>query len=253
MIMSDKCRVAINADDFGLTDSSTEAIALAFREGLITDTTMVANGKAFDRAIEMIHEQKLEDRIGIHFNLTQFTPLTNEITKYATFVHHGEFHGKINRLKFLTKQEQDAVYEEMSAQISKLENAGLKITHADSHHHIHTDIFIAPIFARVCEEHGIRKVRLHRNIGVISQAKQVVKKAYNHWLHRKGFRTFTYFGSMDDVECAGIKDALEIMVHPEFDAEGNLIDKIDQVNGKAIGRSLTLPNGDYQLLGYKDL
>ena len=251
--MSDKCKVSINADDCGLTDSCTEAIALAFQKGLITDTTMVANGEAFDRAVEIIRERKLESRVGIHFNLTQYAPLTNGITKCATFVNQGAFHGKINRLKFLTRQERDAVYEELSAQICRLENAGIKVTHADSHHHIHTAIFIAPIFARVCKEHGIQKVRLHRNIGAISRFKRVVKKAYNHWLHRTGFRTFTYFGSMEDVERVGVKDDLEIMVHPEFDALGNLVDKAGQIDGKAIGKPLALPAGDFQLWGYKEL
>ena len=33
----------INADDFGLSESATNAITEAFRKGLISDTTMLAN------------------------------------------------------------------------------------------------------------------------------------------------------------------------------------------------------------------
>ena len=42
----DECAVIINADDFGQTESCTRAIYEAFQKGLITDTTMVANGEA---------------------------------------------------------------------------------------------------------------------------------------------------------------------------------------------------------------
>lgn len=41
----DECATIINADDFGQTESCTRAIYEAFQKGLITDTTMVANGK----------------------------------------------------------------------------------------------------------------------------------------------------------------------------------------------------------------
>ena len=34
------CRIIINADDFGQTESCTKAIYEAFESGLITDTTM---------------------------------------------------------------------------------------------------------------------------------------------------------------------------------------------------------------------
>lgn len=42
----DEYAVIINADDFGQTESCTRAIYEAFQKGLITDTTMVANGEA---------------------------------------------------------------------------------------------------------------------------------------------------------------------------------------------------------------
>ena len=43
--------VIINADDFGLNEHCSLAIAEAFKKGLITDTTMVANGEYFDDAV----------------------------------------------------------------------------------------------------------------------------------------------------------------------------------------------------------
>lgn len=247
------CKVIINADDFGLNCSCTKAICQAFEEGLITDTTMVANGEAFDEALAAIEKYGLQSKAGIHFNLTECKPITEEIQKSPSFVNDGAFHGKINRTKSLSKEEESAVYKEFSAQIERLEAAGIKVTHADSHHHIHTCPFIAPIFFRVCKEHNITKIRLHRNIGDIPFYKKIVKKAYNNRLRREGFKTTEYFGSMEDIRRAGLMDNLEIMVHPEYDKNGVLIDKVDEVDGNAAGEKLVLPSGDYLLRGYKDL
>lgn len=246
-------QIIVNADDFGLTDTCTEAIVTAFDKGLITDTTMVANGTAFELAINKIQTHHLQEKIGVHFNLTECEPLTDDIKKYKTFVSDGLFHGKINRLKPLSGEEKKAVYDELSAQIQKLEDTGLIVTHADSHHHIHTGVFIAPIFAKVCKEHNIKKVRLHRNIGSISLIKRTVKKLFNFWLGLNGFITTKFFGSMEDINLCGLVDNLEIMVHPEYDKAGNLIDKVDEKNGNAIGEKLVLPHGDYLLKGYRNL
>ncbi len=246
-------KIIINADDFGLNTSCTKAICKAFEEGLITDTTMIANGFAFYEAVKCIKDYQLQDKIGVHFNITEGKPLTDAISKMPTFTENGVFHGKINRLKKLTEDEKQAVYEELSAQIKRLEQNGVKLTHADSHHHIHTGIFIAPIFVHVCKEHGVNKVRLHRNIGTIPTVKKIAKKVYNKWLKKQAFVTTKYFGSMSDVEADGVLDNLEIMVHPEFDKAGVLIDKVDEIDNCLIGKKLVLPTGNYILRGYKDL
>lgn len=245
--------IRINADDFGLNSSCTKAICEAFEKKLITDTTMVANGSAFDEAVEAIKQYNMGKKIGIHFNLTEGIPLTSKIKECDSFVKEGVYQGKINRNKWLNKKEREAVYKELTAQVMRLKEAEINITHADSHHHIHTCAFIAPIVKRVCKEQGIEKIRLHRNIGSISIIKRIIKKIYNIWLIASGFKTVKYFGSMEDVENIGIKDQLEIMVHPEYNKKGQLIDKTDEKNGQAIGKILRRQKGNYILKGYSDL
>lgn len=245
--------IRINADDFGLNKSCTKAICEAFEKKLITDTTMIANGTAFNEAMAAIKQYNINGKIGIHFNLTEGIPLTSKIKECDLFVKDGVYHGKVNRNKWLNKKEREAVYEELTAQVMRLKEVEINITHADSHHHIHTCAFIAPIVKRVCKEQGIEKLRLHRNIGTISIIKRIIKKIYNMWLVASGFKTVKYFGSMEDVENIGIKDQLEIMVHPEYDTNGKLIDKTDEKNGCSIGVILKKPQGNYRLKGYSDL
>ncbi len=248
-------KVWINADDFGLTESCTKAIKQALEEKLITDTTMVANGEAFEQAVEWSKEDLFANRIGVHFNLTEGVPLTEEIKQCAMFVEDGRFHNRINRLKKPNKIEREAAYQELAAQVQKLKDAGISISHADSHHHIHTAVFLFPIVRRVCKAHHIEKIRLHRNVGVKSKIKFVVKKIYNCFLKKHGFKTTEFFGSVDDVECVGLNDQMEIMVHPDYNQAGELIDRIDTENGWPTGKPLFDIKERYgvQLISYGEL
>lgn len=230
--------VIINADDFGLNEHCSKAIAEAFSKELVTDTTMMATGDYFEEAVVLAKKEGFFDRIGIHFNLTEGEPLTEDIRKCGNFVRNGRFHKEYNRLKPLSSFEKQAVYRELSAQAQKIEDAGLTIAHADSHHHVHTAVFIAPIVARVCKEHGVDKIRLHRNLGQISSVKKVVKKRYNHWLKQQGFITTDWFAYVMDIEDAPIPDNTEIMVHPDYDKEGVLIDRRGKEDGVPVGEAL---------------
>ncbi len=244
----------INADDYGYDETVTNAIIEAFSKQIITDTTMMVNEEAYEYAIEMIHEKSISDRIGFHMNLTEGKPLTEQIKKLKSFTTDGCFHGNINRSQILTREEKEAVYKEISAQIRKLIDSGIQISHADSHHHIHTVFSIAPIFLRACKENGINKIRPHRNIGEIPLYKRCIKQYYNRWLRKNGITTVKYFGAVNDLKCTELLDNLEIMVHPDYDNHGVLIDRIKRENNVAIGREL-LPLTDKvgALSMYKDL
>lgn len=230
--------VIVNADDFGLNEHCSKAICRAFSQGLVTDTTMMATGDYFEEAAELSREQGFFDRIGIHFNLTEGEPLTEPIKSCESFIRDNRFHKGYNRLKPLTAKEKKAIYTELSAQAKKIEDAGITLTHADSHHHIHTAVFIAPIVRRVCREHGIRKIRLHRNLGQISLFKRIVKKSYNRWLKKSGFITTDYFAYVMDIKDIPIPDNTEIMVHPDFDRNGTLIDRRGMEHGSPVGYEL---------------
>ena len=247
-------RLTINGDDYGLNERCSMAIAQAFDEGLITDTTMMANGEYFDQAVQLARERGFIDNIGIHLNLTWGVPLTEDIKKCPRFVTDGHFTKDYDRTRPLHSDEKAAIEKELRAQIEKISAAGIKINHADSHHHIHTGVFIAPIAARVCKAHGINKMRLHRNLGSINAVKRIVKKRYNRWLRRQGFVTTEYFAYVMDIRDSVIPDNTEIMVHPDFDKDGVLIDRRGMEGGFPIGYPLPdFRNDDIKLKGYAEL
>ena len=91
--------------------------------------------------------------------------------------------------------------------------------------------------------YGIKKIRLHRNFGDIKFYKKIVKRLYNGKLHRQGFITTDKMGSMIDLEKYPDivnKGVCEIMVHPDFDRDGKLIDRINLGDdGYPVGKDLT--------------
>ena len=248
-------RVIINADDFGLNHQCTKAIYEAWQNRLITDTSMVANGKDFDNVLLFASTTDLFNNIGIHFNLTEGVPLSERIKKCSLFVKNGIFHGEINRKRRLTRDDSIAVSEELSAQVERIQRVGISITHADSHHHIHTAPFITPIVIHVCRQYGIKKIRAHRNIGNMSFCKRAAKTSFNWWLQSQGFRITDYFGSMNDVKGKAYLGCLEIMVHPDYDRNGVLIDRVGKDGNYYTGDPLQLPMvpGNYELTSYKEL
>lgn len=250
-------RITVNGDDFGMNPRNSSAIAEAFAKGLITDTTMLVDFEYFDEAILLAEKEGFSDKIGIHFNLTEGEPLTEHIRNCPRFVGDNRFNKQYNghRTSPLTKEEKDAVYEELTAQVRKLRDAGVAITHADSHHHIHTGIFIAPIVSRICRENGIKRIRLHRDLGEISSLKRFVKNRYNTWLRKQGFVTTEHFAYVMDIVNADIPDSTEIMVHPDFDKDGVLIDRRGMENGCPVGYPLPdfVKERNVALRGYTDI
>lgn len=226
-------RVMVNGDDYGLNERCSRAIAQALDDGLITDTTMIANGDYFDGAVRLAREQGFSDRIGVHFNLTEGEPLTEDIRSIPDFVAGGRFRKDYLRApRPLSEAEREAVYAELTAQIERIMQAGIGVTHADAHHYIHNCPALAPIVVQVCRAHGVDRVRLQRNIGGAAGFEE-----NNRFWRGQGFLTTTYFGRMSDLE-GEIPDRVEIMVHPDFDRHGRLIDRSGFEDGCAVGGPL---------------
>lgn len=232
--------IIVNADDFGLNEHCSKAIAEAFERGLISSTTAMANGEYIEGAFGLAKRGGFLDSIGVHLVLTEGEPLTERIKNDPFFCRDGRFHGEINRYKPLSRAQKDEIKEELSAQIEKLQKIGFSLDHADSHHHIHTGIFIFSPVKEVLRKYGIKKVRLHRNFGEIGAAKRILKRFYNSSLRRAGFLSTEKMGSLEDLEKypeTAEKYLCEIMVHPDFNEKGEIVDRVDYENA-AVGEKL---------------
>lgn len=230
-------RVMINGDDLGMDRSCSSAIIQALKNGLITDTTAMANGAFLDEAIAAVKAEGFADRVGVHFNLTEGVSLTREISQTALFVKDGLFHRDFCRSpRPLNDAEQEAVYRELCAQVQRLREYDIIITHADSHHYVHTFSALAPIFARVCREYDIPRIRLNRTFDTPEHPKITEYRVDNAYWREQGFITADHFGRMDDLSCVEIPDNTEILAHPDFDKDGRLIDRTGMIDGIPVGK-----------------
>lgn len=139
----------VNADDFGFTSDVNEGIIEAHRRGIVTSATLMATGAAFEYAVRLARQTPSLD-LGAHLTLiggySAAQPdraLPSSPAALAAMVMTGRFHP----------------YPEFAAQVRKILNTGLRLTHLDTHKHSHLLPPVAEALGRVSREFGIRWVR----------------------------------------------------------------------------------------------
>jgi chitin disaccharide deacetylase len=209
-------KIIINADDFGLSAESNQAIVEAFKSGSISSTTLMANMPGFEAACELAHQHQLHGKIGVHLNLTAGLPLSDPIKGCRRFCDEFSRFRRRQTCFRLSKQERCAIETEFAAQVQACLNHGISPTHLDSHNHVHTEWPIGAAAIKVAQLYGIGAIRLSRNCGPgIGVVHKLYKLAYNSRLRYFGLAKTRYFGSAADVQqiLATTRGSVEIMVH----------------------------------------
>jgi hopanoid biosynthesis associated protein HpnK len=135
-------RLIINADDFGLSSGVNRAILEAHQHGVVTSATLMAGGRAFAEAVQLAqHAPQLN--IGCHIVLVDGEPLLPAAQVPTLLAAEGgtpRFRNGIGELATAALRGRiDAaqVEAEATAQMRKLQTAGLKLSHFDTHKHAH--------------------------------------------------------------------------------------------------------------------
>ncbi len=221
-------RVVINPDDFGRTRDVNTAIISAFSSGFISSATMMATADGFEEAAAWVRDNRLQGQVGLHLNLTQGRALTAAIRQAERFCgRDGEFRPRGDTIWRIDRSEREAIFAEWSEQVRVMVTAGLPPTHLDSHHHVHTQWPLAGVAVELARANGIRAVRLARNCGGGMRPHLAAYKALlNHRIRRADLAPVRYFAAATH-ECAvdhARSGAIELMVHPELDPDGALVD-----------------------------
>jgi hopanoid biosynthesis associated protein HpnK len=154
-------QLIVNADDFGLTKGVSEGILAAHRNGLVTSTTVMANGAAFSEAVAMSRRSP-DLGIGVHLNLSEGRPVSPPSTIPSLVDARERLHWKPGRLwKALVNRQVrlDEIETELRAQIGKVVRAGIAPTHLDGHKHVHVLPGVSDRVIRLAREFSIRSVR----------------------------------------------------------------------------------------------
>jgi predicted glycoside hydrolase/deacetylase ChbG (UPF0249 family) len=154
-------KIIINCDDLGMNHAVNEAIFDLMKEGRVTSATIMTNGAAVEEAAARTREFP-NWSFGVHLNATEFAPLTNGTGLRPLLNAEGQFAKNIRSVP-LTSAVRHALFAEWSAQVERALALGVRVSHLDSHHHVHTLPRVFGVLKRVQRRFGIRKVRLTRN------------------------------------------------------------------------------------------
>lgn len=196
----------------------------------------MVNMPGFEEAVELAQKNNFIDKIGIHLVLSAGSPLTQEIEGSKVFYYGDEFGLKKFKgsLFFLSGEERRIIYKEFSAQIQKANKAGIKITHIDTHHHLDDVCSITRIILELLKNFNIPSMRILNNLNHATPFYKITyRKIINAYIKYKKANFSNFFGdrdeglallmngreSLDDMK-------LEIMVHPDYNNAGFLINRV---------------------------
>jgi chitin disaccharide deacetylase len=157
-------RLIVNADDFGFTAGVNRAIVEAHTRGIVTSSTLMANGQAFEDAVRLA---KTVPRlsVGCHVVLIDGEPVVDAKQLPSLASGHSGNARFGNSLKSFAARaltgrlDPGEIENEVSAQIRKLQSAGLTVSHVDTHKHTHLfPAVLRPLLraARACGVHAVR-------------------------------------------------------------------------------------------------
>jgi len=222
-------QLVVNADDFGFTVDVNRGIVDAHRRGILTATTLMANGAAFDDALRLARETPTLD-IGCHLVLVGDRSL----------VTGRPFPPTVARLLAALARREIRPYEELAAQVRRILDSGIRPTHLDTHKHTHLAPPVLDAVARLSEEFAIRWVRrpfdfpltalrgtVPRVKRMTSSALGLMRRRFHRVLERHGCRTTDHFagfqitGRFRTAELVELLESLpdgstELMCHPGY-------------------------------------
>ena len=212
-------RIILHADDLGVSTAVNDAIFGLMDEGKLTSASILANGPAFADAVRRVHFFR-QCSFGVHLNLTQFEPLSLSFGLAPFLSRSCQFQKQ--PLFSVTADTQRAVLQEWTAQVRRVRQSGVPITHLDSHHHIHTRFSLLWPLKRLCREHNIHRVRLrHTFTRRESMDRWRLDNHLYNWTLRRHFTCTDEFGPL--VPFLSLRypfepsATVELMVHPGHD------------------------------------
>jgi predicted glycoside hydrolase/deacetylase ChbG (UPF0249 family) len=218
--LSPSVRVIINADDLGLNPVVNDAIIEWAEAGIVTSTSAMGAAPSTDAdAARRLSE--LGVSIGVHCNLSQFSPLTDPEPLRPLLTPDGAFAGCVRSVQ-ADGALREAVVQELTAQIAAVAALGVDPDHLDSHHHDHFTLWMMRVYRRLRLITGIERVRSplsNREIG--GRRHQLVRaRARDVQRYVFGFRTpdqlcdLAYLGRHGIEELRSMSGTVEVMCHP---------------------------------------
>lgn len=163
-------RLIVNADDFGMTRGINRAIVKGTRKGIITSTSLMATSRAFDDAVALAKsEEALSSKVslGCHIVLLDGNPALpperiSSLLQSPAQDGVAEFRIKLTefaRSAFTGKLKPEEIEAEAAAQIERIQDTGIAVSHIDCHKHAHMFPAVLQPVLRAAKSRAVPAVR----------------------------------------------------------------------------------------------
>ena len=236
-----KKAILINADDFGRHPLINAAVAQAVEEGMLRSATLMPGGIAFDDAVDIARAHPTLG-VGIHLTLVNGNPVCDPEDIPTLVDETGHFydnHGIFVKRYLTGKVSREDIRRELFAQVAKMKETGLALTHIDSHQHMHMLPGVIDIALDAAESVGLSATRVSLSplfTGFTGSPGQLIGRAGLWTLatlakrraKNRNFRTPDHFAGIVAGEAVNIshlrhiietlpEGTTEIMMHPGTD------------------------------------
>jgi chitin disaccharide deacetylase len=154
-------RLVLNADDLGLTAPLSEAVVSLRARSLVTDTSLLSCGEAFEPAARALLREGI-GTTGVHLCVVGGERPVSPTPGVPSLLRGGRFRQGWPSLASAAAAGRIRVAElerEWEAQIARTLDTGLRVTHLDSHQHLHLLPTFLPVVLRLARHFGIAHVR----------------------------------------------------------------------------------------------
>ena len=138
-------QLIVNADDLGLTPAVNRGVVRAFQDGIVTSASLLVTGSAFEDAVALAQQNPKLD-VGLHLALVEERAVLGPDVLPTLVDETGRFprtSAEFIQRALLGGISWHEVEQEIAAQIALFEKAGLRLSHLDSHQHLH---MFPPVF-----------------------------------------------------------------------------------------------------------
>jgi len=138
-------KLIVTADDLGLTPGVNRGILRAFQDGIVTSASLLVTGSAFEEAVAQAR-QNPELNVGLHLALVEERAVLRREALPTLVDETGRFpstSGEFFRRAVRKRISWDEVEREIAAQIARFQKTGLRLSHLNSHQHLH---MFPPVF-----------------------------------------------------------------------------------------------------------
>jgi len=220
----------VNADDLGWTNGVNRGIVESFHHGIVTSTSLLANGAAFADGVQAAGSAPGLG-VGVHLNLSDGPPVAEPETVTSLLNDKAEFAGGPERLLLRRARRRlllDEVVREWDAQIQKVRDAGIEPTHLDGHKHVHMLPSLEASNLRAALASGAEQnARVVMKQGVQARGLKLLARDAREQAERAGISTADYFcgiAQTGELTREGVAQFLkslsegttELMCHPGY-------------------------------------